>query len=678
MSDFLSFHLRDSFIDQYRGREPRWGFPIGAGNTLGSHSWLTKYSRKKPDGTKERFWEGLRRVIEGTYSIQKDHAIQQRLPWNEATAHESAEEAYERAFAGKWSPSGRALWCMGTEIVNGKKDSSALYNCAFLSTEGLGKMADPSMPFQLMMSMSMMGIGVGFDVLGAGEIRLYRPRLQEGEPGMQFPVHVIDDSREGWVESVGILLRGFFLGEKLVQFDYSQIRPLGSPIKGFGGIASGPAPLARLHDQLMLLLDNRPGHILTSSDICDIQNMIGKCVVSANVRRSAQIALGGAGDEAFLDLKDYDKNPGRMGRDGWGHLSNNSVITRTGEDNSHLAERIANNGEPGIFWLDAAQNFGRMADPVDGKDYRVRGLNPCGEIPLESHGFCNLVETFPSNCDDLKDYLRTLKFAFLFGKTITLLTTQWESTNEVITRSRRIGVSMTGVAQFAEEHSWNELRNWMDAGYKEVRRWDRIYSEWMGIRESVRVTTVKPSGTVSLLHGVTPGVHFPRERGFYVRTVRDMKDSPFAQAMEAAGYPVEPSVSDPDTTVVITMPAEGPDIRPEREVSIWEKASLAALAQRWWSDNAVSCTITFREDEAGEIPAVLRAFDGQLKSISFLPMAEGTYEQAPYQRVSRETWDALRSKIKPLDWGSLYGNPDMAEPEGELFCSNDVCEVPVR
>ncbi len=958
--DYLSFRMREGFFDSYRLRSPAWGFPAGAGNTLGEHSWLTKYSRRKVDGTRERFWEGLRRVIEGMYSIQKDHALAQRLPWNEEQALRSAEEAYERCFAGKWSPPGRGLWMLGTERVNGRRDGSPLYNCfaggtqvitpegirslgelagtdgevwalgswhaasfrsfgrqrvqrvtfgpyglrsnvrhtevvtpdhrwplrngsvttnlrvgdavpadiplpspvqddegfrhglifgdgsvsyqykngdfshivrlcgekskhqflfarvtyppsangeptawhrshvnmkalphagdsgylngfihgwavadgdrkedglhhcasfsiqtqnqeaadwlldnaavagfivighntmanetnygprsgmlhkirltsvsedsawtvkaiepleeeeevfcavvpscgmftlatgvrtgncSFLSTAGLAD--SPTLPFTRMMDESMLGIGVGFDVLGAGKVTLH-------EPQGRYP-HAVGDSREGWCESLGCLLRAFFTGSRMPHFDYSRVRPAGAPIKGFGGIASGPAPLEKLHRQVTALLSGRAGQVLTSSDITDIMNMAGKCVVSANVRRSAQIALGPAGDDDFLDLKNWDVNPERMGRDGWGHLSNNSVYAAVGDDLSHLAGRISLNGEPGVAWLDVMQKRGRLADPEDGRDYRVRGQNPCGEIPLESFEKCNLVETFPTNCDSFPDYLRTLKFAFLYAKTVTLLPVQWPESNEVMIRNRRIGTSMTGIAQFAEEHGWAELRRWQDAGYAEIRRWDRVYSEWLGIRESVKVTTVKPSGTVSLLFGVTPGAHWPKERGFYVRTVRDTKDSPVAQAMADAGYPVEPSVSDPETTVVISIPVEGPDVRPERDVSVWEKASLAATCQRWWSDNSVSVTLTFREDEAGEIPAVLRAFDGQLKSVSFLPMAEGVYAQAPYQRVSREEWEALRAGIRPLDWDALYRDGTLPEAEGELFCTTDACELP--
>lgn len=666
--DYLSFHLDDSFFDAYRTRSPAWGFPAGAGNSLGEHSWLTKYARTKADGSRERFWEGLRRVIEGMFSIQKDHALTYKLPWSDEQASQSAMEAYERCFAGKWSPPGRGLWAMGSRLVNERHDSSALQNCAFLSTENITE--DPYLPFSRMMSMSMLGIGVGFDTLGADKITIT-------DPESHYP-HAIGDSREGWCESLSCLLRAFFAGGRMPVFDYSRIRPAGAPIKTFGGIASGPAPLEKLHRQIAQLFSGRAGETVSSADITDIMNMAAKCVVSANVRRSAQIALGMPDDDDFLDLKDWNKNPVRMGNDGWGHLSNNSVIAHSGDDLSHLAERIALNGEPGVFWKDVAQNYGRLSDPKDGRDYRVRGMNPCGEQPLEDHELCTLVETFPSNCTDLADYLRTLKFAYMYGKTVTLLMTQWPETNEKMIRNRRIGTSMTGIAQFAEEHGWSELRRWQEAGYDEVRRWDRIYSEWLGIRESIRVTTVKPSGTVSLLFGVTPGAHWPKERGFYVRTIRDIANSPFVKAMQDAGYPVEPSVADPETTMVVSFPVEGPDVRPEREVSLWEKASLAAACQRSWSDNSVSVTLTFSEDEAKEIPAVLRAFDGQLKSVSFLPSAEGIYKQAPYQRVSREAWEAMRADIKPVDWDALYANSALPEAEGEMYCANDSCELPQR
>lgn len=666
---YLSFRLRDDFVKAYANRRPAWGFPMGAGNTLGEHSWVTKYSRLKADGGKERFYEGLRRVIEGMYSIQKDYARFNRLPWNEAQAQKSAEEAYERVFSGKWSPPGRGLWMMGTEFVNGRFDSSALQNCGFVSTEFIER--DLASPFSRLMNMSMLGVGVGFDTRGANLVRLRYPTEDSGR------VWVIDDSREGWCRSLEILLSSYFIeGRRRPVFDYSNIRRKGSPIAGFGGTSAGPKPLRELHKRIRKLLDNRHDDMLSSTDIVDIMNMIGKCVVAANVRSSAEIALGYPEDTEFLDLKDWNKNPERMGANGWGYTSNNSVIARSGEDYSYLAERMALNGEPGIIWLDIVKKYGRLADAPDNRDYRAVGVNPCGEQPLEDNELCTLVETYPTKHDDLADYLRTLKFAYLYGKTVTLLMTRWPETNTVMIRNRRIGTSMTGIAQFVESRGWSELRAWQDAGYETIRNWDRVYSEWLGIRESIKVTTVKPSGTVSLLYGVTPGCHWPRESGYYVRTIRESVNNPIVDIMRDAGYPIEPSQMNPDTTVVITCPVEGPEMRSERDVSVWEKTSLAASCQRHWSDNSVSVTVTFNESEAPEIPAVLRAFDGQLKSISFMPMADGVYAQAPYQRVTREVWESLRANIRPIDWDRIYSaDAGMSEASGELYCTTDVCEI---
>jgi hypothetical protein len=276
----------------------------------------------------------------------------------------------------------------------------------------------------------------------------------------------------------------------------------------------------------------------------------------------------------------------------------------------------------------------------------------------------------------MDDYLSTLKFAYLYGKSVTLLMTQWPETNAVMRRNARIGTSMTGLAQFVESRGWSELRTWQNAGYQAIRDWDKTYSEWLGVRESIKVTTVKPSGTVSLLFGVTPGCHWPRESGYYVRTVRENVTNPIVQIMRDAGYHVEPSQMNPDTTVVISLPVEGPEMRSERDVSIWEKTHLAQLCQRYWSDNSVSVTVTFSKDEESQIPALLSTFDGQLKSLSLMPIADGVYAQAPYQRVSREVWESMRANVKPIDWNALYSpSAGMPAAEGELYCSTDVCEI---
>jgi ribonucleoside-triphosphate reductase (thioredoxin) len=667
--NFLSFRLTDEFVRGYANQTPSWGFDMGGYNTLGEWAWYTKYSRVKADGTKERFFEGLRRVIEGMFSIQKDHALRNVLPWDEAKAHRSAQEAYERAFRGKWSPPGRGFWMMGTEFVNGRQDSSALQNCGFLSTKYIG--TELAEPFVTLMNMSMLGVGVGFDTLGTGALDLHNPKISAaGRKAV-----IVEDSREGWCDATAKLLNSYFVaGRYWVEFDYSHIRPEGSPILGFGGTSAGPEPLMKLHKMLRLLLDNRDGEKITSTDIVDIMNMIGKCVVAANVRSSAEIALGDPYDNDFLALKDWRVNPDRMGNDGWGYTSNNSVVVSTGDDLSHLVEGITLNGEPGIYWMDVVRTHGRVGDWND-KDKRAMGVNPCGEQPLENHELCTLVETYPTNHTSLDDYCRTLKFAYLYGKSVTLLATQWTRTNEVMIRNRRIGTSMTGIAQFVDERGWAELKRWQNEGYQVIREWDETYSEWLGVRESVRVTTVKPSGTVSLVFGVTPGCHWPKESGYYVRTVRESANNPIVPVMRAAGYRVEPNKMNPEHGVVIYLPVVGPDMRSERDVSLWEKVALAAHCQKYWSDNSVSITATFNPlTEQAHIAPILKVYDGQLKSLSFLPDTPGVYDQAPYIKVTRREWLAMYDAIMPLDWQTLYDMP--IEPAGEKYCSNDSCEVP--
>jgi ribonucleoside-triphosphate reductase len=667
---YLSFQLNPAFLDEYRERTPDWGFPIGGGNALGELTFLVKYARRKEDGSKERWHETCQRVIEGMYSILKDHCTSNRTPWNEQKAQRSAQDAYERMFSFKWLPPGRGIWMMGTEFVNERKNSAPLQNCAFISTEkvSIHSKVEATLPFMRLMEMSMLGVGVGFDTKGAGKITLSEPDPDRKE------FRVIEDTRAGWYESTGDLLWSYFNGGPWLEFDYSQIREAGELISGFGGVAAGPGPLIRLHDDLRRILGGRDGEKFSSSDIVDVCNLIGKCVVSGNVRRSAELALGDDGDEDFLNLKNYEMNPERMGADGWGHSSNNSIAAVVGGNYDHLADRIVENGEPGLVYLDVCRDFGRLADPADGKDHRVMGVNPCAEQTLESYECCTLVESFPVKHDSLEDYLKTLKVAYLYGKAVTMLPTHWPEVNEVMQRNRRIGCSVSGSAQFAEAHGWTELRRWLDEGYNEIIRRDHQYSEWLGVRESIKMTSVKPSGSVSLLAGVTPGVHWPTST-IYIRRMRLSKNDPLVEVLRAAGYHTEPDVMNPDFDEVVELPTLGPDVRTERDVSVWEKAALAVLHQRYWADNAVSVTLTFSEVERDQIGAVIRAFEGQLKTLSFLPSFEaGAYAQMPYEQIDLDTYEGKCAKVKPLDWNRLYGGESL-DAVGEAYCTTDSCEI---
>lgn len=669
--EYLSFSLSEEFVDSYADKQAPFGFSIGAGNTLGELTMINKYSRRNSDGTKERWHQVCQRAIEGMYSILKDHCLKNRTPWNERKARLSAEDAYHRMWSFKWLPPGRGLWMMGTPFIHLNGNSAALQNCAFVSTEKITERSvqEAILPFIRLMEMSMLGVGVGFDTKGAGKIKLNEPDPRRED------LFVIDDSREGWYESVGALLESYFFENRsTLLFDYKKIRPAGDPILGFGGVAAGPGPLIELHNNLRRVLGGRDGERITATDLVDICNMIGRCVVAGNVRRSALLALGDGEDDDFLDLKNWEVNPERMAQGtGWGYTSNNSAEATVGTDYSYLSDRIAMNGEPGLIYTDLCRQYGRLVDERTDRDYRVAGCNPCAEQSLESYELCTLVETFPINCSGLEDWKRTLKYAYLYGKAVTLLPTHWPESNEVMQRNRRIGCSVSGQAQFVEQYGVMVLKEWLNQGYQAITERDLQYSEWLGVRESIKKTSVKPSGTVSLVAGVTPGVHWPVGKGKYLRRVRYSVGDPTVEILQAAGYHVEPDVMDPVHDLVVTFPVQGPEIRSERDVTLWEKMYLAVHHQRYWADNMVSLTATFKEDEKDQISAVLRAFDGQLKSISMLPLGGGGYKQMPYEQVSDEEWERHRARIKPVDMETLYSNG--RDAEGDKYCDGGACEV---
>ena len=670
---FFSFRLSDDFVAGYRGKKAPFGYTDAAGNSVGEITFLRTYSRLKEDGTKETWADVCERVINGMYSIQKDHCKSQRLPWNDSRAQSSAKEAFDRLFNLKWTPPGRGLWVMGTPLVNVQKNSAALQNCAFVSTAEMTKQ-NPAKPFAFLMEASMLGVGVGFDDKGADkEFLIYKP-------GSEVIEHAIPDTREGWVESVSLALNSYLKpDQQTVKFDYSQIRPAGTPIKTFGGTAAGHEPLERLHKYIEKLFEGRQGEKLTRVDIADIGNLIGVCVVSGNVRRSAELLIGRLDDDTFLNLKNVERFPERNSYDpaspGWGWMSNNSVETSVGQDLSNIVEGIARNGEPGVIWMDVSRKYGRLADPANNKDHRIAGYNPCAEQSLESYECCTLVETYLGRHENLEDYKRTLKFAYLYAKTVTLLPTHWEETNAIMQRNRRIGTSMSGVANFADNVGLPVLREWMDEGYRHIKQYDNVYSEWLGIRESIKMTTVKPSGTVSILAGESPGVHWTPGGKYFLRAIRFSNEDPMLPLFKMANYRVEPASESPNSTSVVFFPIESNAVRSEKSVSIFEKMSIAATAQRYWSDNSVSVTVSFdAEKEAEHVGTVLHLYDGQLKTVSFLPMGNFTYPQMPYTQITKEEYEADKMKLFPIDFTGVYEGM-AADAVGEAYCTTDACEV---
>jgi len=655
----VKFALSDNFIEKYKRKKAPFGF-----NGLGELVYMRTYSRLKEDGKNEMWWETVQRVVQGTYNMQKKHIERYDLGWNAWQAQRSAQEMYDRIFNMKFLPPGRGLWSMGTSLTEEKGLYAALNNCAFVSTQNLKD--DLSKPFTFLMDASMVGVGVGFDTKGAESFVIRGPK-KDRDPEL----YIIPDTREGWVESMARLLDTYFLGIAPVEFDYTQIRAAGEPIKGFGGVASGYKPLEEVHNYVREVLDKNVGAPITITTIVDIMNMIGKCVVAGNVRRTAEIVFGDSKSDEYINLKNYKKNPHR---ESYGWTSNNSIFAELGMDYTDAADRINDNGEPGFAWLENMQDYSRMKNGRDRKDHRVSGGNPCLEQSLESYELCCLVETFPKNHEDLDDYIKTLKYAYLYAKTVTLGKTHWPETNRVMLRNRRIGCSVSGIAQFISKPGGiGRLRCWLKKGYDAIQDYDKLYSDWLAVPRSIKTTSVKPSGTVSLLAGATPGLHYPESR-FYIRRIRLSINSPLIKPLEKAGYNIEPAFGSEGSTVVVDVPVDvGEDIRTVNEVSMWEQMSLAAFMQKYWADNQVSCTVTFDpKTEGKQISYALNYFQYQLKGISFLPkLKHGAYRQMPYEEITNEVYDKMVNELKFLSFRQVKGNKAIVDK----FCNNDTCEI---
>ncbi len=665
MSDYVfpvnvKFELSDKFLEQFKNKQPEWG-PIGY------ITYKRTYARTiDSENRTEEFWETLKRVVEGCYTVQRNHCLRFRLPWNAHKSQKSAQEMFKLMWEFKFLPPGRGLWAMGTDGVY-KKGSGALNNCAFVSTKDIK--FSFSDPFVWLMDMCMLGVGVAFDTSGAGSITVREPKTDQG-------VYIVDDSKEGWCSLVGVVLDSYVGNDKLpVEIDYSKIRPEGALIKTFGGIAPGPEPLKRCVGEIHSVLSKRIDHELTSTDIVDLMNIIGKCVVSGGVRRTAELALGNSTDEAYTEMKDSKKFGDLL--TAWRWASNNSVVTEVGDDYTKLAKQTAMNGEPGYVYLENIRKYGRLKDGVTWADEAAMGVNPCGEQALENYELCNLCELFPSKHNNIVEFRHTLKYAYLYAKTVTLIPTHCERTNQVMLRNRRIGLSMSGIIdameKFGRRHFFNDF---CDKGYERVKELDKKYSRWLCVPESIKKTTVKPSGTVSLLPGVTSGIHYPHSE-FYIRRVEVQKTSPLVEILKAAGYKWEQSIYKPEA-LVFEFPHKTENFaKSKNSVTIWEQMENAAQMQYYWSDNCISQTVTVHKHELDQIKDVLELFEDRMKTVSFLPLTND-WEQSPLEEITEERYLA-QSKLANMDvvfdTFNKFNIIDSSGVEANKFCDGGMCDI---
>lgn len=636
--------LPPEFVDRYSARPVPWGY-----GTYSDIVYRRTYARDDEDWSRT-----CQRVIEGMYEMQRRHATD----WDEDHARRSAMEAYDYLWNMKWTPPGRGLWMMGTPFVMNRGVVEGLNNCAFISTEFIT--TEKGDIFRWFMEMLMLGVGVGFDTRGEYKFVVKNPSK------IITRIVVVQDTRESWAESMESLVNSYIDGTEEIQFDYSKIRAAGEPIRGFGGVSSGYKPLEQLHIDARAVLDKNVGRPLSSRTLVDLFNLIGRCVIAGNVRRSAEIALGRADDTEFIGLKDYARNPDRAS---YGWTSNNSIILDSSPPSAAVNSLVAS-GEPGFIFT---RNISKYALFGQDKYDNAVGVNPCGEQPLAHREMCTLAEIYMPRIGNLDEFKRVIKSAYLYGKTITLSASEISDgiSRNIMSQNRRIGLSVTGVAQFLETHGYETAKMWLDEGYRQVQDYDAIYSNWLQVPQSIRTTTVKPSGTVSLLAGVTPGAHYRTAR-YMLRRMRIADNSPLLPELEAAGYHIEPDVVSAGTAVVEFPLDTG--ARGEEEISTEEQLNLAAMLQRHWSDNAVSITVKFDEDTTTEkLGEYINWARENLKTVSFLPRDGGDYEQLPEQRIDYNEYMGYVSSLRRSVSGLHIQHVE--HDLNDQYCDGDTCEV---
>jgi ribonucleoside-diphosphate reductase alpha chain/ribonucleoside-triphosphate reductase len=536
----------------------------------------------------------------------------------------------------KGTVAGRFLWQLGTDTVS-KLGLASLQNCAFTVID------EPVKPFTWAFDMLMLGSGVGYNIQRKNVEKL--PPVNEN---FKAPTRVltadadfiVPDTREGWVKLLGKTLKAAFLSNGATTFSYSTqlVRSKGALIKGFGGVASGPEDLVRGINQISVILSKRVGKKIRPIDALDIMNIIGSIVVAGNVRRSAQIAIGDADDVEFLLAKRWD-----MGNiPSWRAMSNNSVICNDISDlHEYFWDGYEGKGEPyGLINLRLSKKVGRLGE-TQYPDPLVQGYNPCAEQSLAPYETCCLAEIYLPNVTSKEEFDDIASLLYRINKHSLNIPCHQKETEEIVHQQQRMGIGVTGVLQASEEQ-----RNWLSEAYIKLRTFDENYSAKHGYNKSVKLTTCKPSGTLSLLPGVTSGIH-PAYAQYMIRRVRIAAGHPLIETCKKHGYKVEPQRNFDGTEDHSTMVVEFPFSYPTgtklaAEMTAIDQLKEVKRLQEDWSDNSVSCTVYYRKEELPEIREYLKKhYKNNHKSLSFLLHSDHGFHQAPIEEINKEQFEEI-------------------------------------
>lgn len=609
--------LSRDFVSSYDNKTAPWGF-----GGLGEIVYLRTYSRDT-EGGKETWPETIERCVNGAI------AIGAKLDDSEA------ERLFDYIFNLKCSLSGRALWQLGTPLVN-KYNGTSLNNCYFVNIEDIKD-------FELLFDYLMLGGGVGYSVERARIHEL--PKVKSGVSIVHERTNdadiIVPDSRQGWRKLLRSVMKSYFYTGKSFSYSTILIREFGAPLKTFGGTASGPGALIDGVADICKVLEARAGKKLRSVDVLDICNIIGRIVVSGSSRRSAQIAIGDPDDVLFLRAKNWSTGTVPA----WRANSNNSIYADSYDHIlSELWKGYDGSGEPyGLINRGLARKVGRLGEK--NPDPTIDGFNPCAEIGLSDGESCNLATIFLPNISSYDEFVDVSRLLYKVQKSITSLEYPYEKTTKAVQKNRRLGQSITGILQCTEEQL-----SWLSPAYSELKEYDLWWSEQTGVSPSVRLTTVQPSGTLSLLPGVTPGIH-PAYARYYIRRVRFGAADPLVEKCRKRGYKVVPDLGldgrEDHTRWVVEFPCESPEGSVlAADMTAVEQLEWVKRMQTDWADNAVSVTVYYRKEELPEIKKWLSEnYDNGVKSVSFLLHADHNFPLPPYEEIDEETYKRLYAKV---------------------------------
>ena len=576
------------------------------------------------------------------------------------------QKLYDAIYNLEVMPSMRCMMTAGEAL---DKDNVAGFNCSYLHI-------DSPRSFDELMYVLMCGTGVGFSVE-----RNFINKLPEIAETFHTTdsVIVVSDSKIGWASAFRELIAMLYAG-KIPKWDMHNVRPAGARLKTFGGRASGPEPLVDLFNFCVGVFSKAAGRKLTSIECHDVVCKIADIVVVGGVRRSALISLSNLSDPRMAKAKsgDWWRNEGHR------RLANNSVAYTEKPDFESFLSEMQNMyeskaGERGIFSRIAAQKVASKNGRRDAEqDF---GTNPCSEIILRSNQFCNLSEVVVRSDDTLKTLKAKVETAAIIG-TLQATLTDFRYLRNVWKRNTEeealLGLSMTGIMDHPViGKTSDKTAEWLEELKNVAVKTNKKWAEKLGINQSVAITCVKPSGTVSQLVDSASGIH-PRFSKHYIRRVRSDKKDPLAVFMEQAGFPVEQDVMSPSSSV-FSFPVKAPKSSTTvSEVGALEQLKLWKTYQNHWCEHKPSITVYYTDDEFLEVAQwIWNNFD-LCSGISLLPVSDHVYQQAPYEDISEEKYQELVQQMPVgVDWNDLehFEQEDNTTGSQELACVGGACEI---